>query len=276
MDSIRRVVAAYDGTPSAGPALDLAVDVAADRAVPLHVVTAIDVDPGIPQPWVHLPPGVERAVQDGVDEARRRLGADRVSSDVVPGVPADVLLHSLQPGDLAVMGSHSHHGVARLVLGSTSRSVATHASVPVTVVRPEGGRGERVVVGVDGSELSAAAVDFAADEAERRGLPLRAVLVVPEQRSPSGDVSGPDDPRLQAAEATVHESLAGLRVDHPDLDVEAFVMQGTPSEALLGHARDAELLVVGSRGRGALRSLLLGSVGADLLDRAPCAVSVVR
>lgn len=275
--TVRRVVLAYDGSPSAHSALVHAVELAEQRGTDLLVLTAIDVDPGMPEAWVHLSPAENTAVEDAVARARRALGEERVASAVVPGEPADVVLRTVHPGDLVVIGSHSHGGLARILLGSTSRAVATQAHVPVVVVRPGASTdGRYVLVGVDGSEVSRSAVRFAADEAERLGLPLRAVLVLTPADSWTGIPPGPDDPTVQQAEAELHESLAGLREDHPDLEIEAVVNQGTPEEALLSHARTARLLVVGSRGRGPVRSALLGSVGRHVVERAPCPVAVTH
>jgi nucleotide-binding universal stress UspA family protein len=277
MTPVRRVVVAFDGSPSASAALDHAVDVARHHRALLLVLTAVDVDPGIPQPWVHLSPAQEEAVAAAVASAQRTLGTDRVATSVLAGVPADVVLHTLRDGDLAVLGSHSHASLTRLLIGSTSRSIATHAHGPVTVVRgPLDPDAERVVVGVDGSASSAAAARFAAFEAERLGLPLRAVLAMPVKEDATGEVAGPDDPEVQSADATLHEALAGLAVDHPDVRVETAVTQSSPVDALLEHAKGAAQVVVGSRGRGALAAALLGSVGRDLLERAHCTVTVVR
>lgn len=275
--TVRRVVLAYDGSPSAHSALVQAVELAEQRGTELLVLTAVDVDPGMPETWVHLSPADSLAVDDAVARARRALGEERVAAAVLPGLPSDVVLRSLREGDLVVVGSHSHGGIARVLLGSTSRAVAVHAEVPVVVVRPGAATdGEYVLVGVDGSEVSLSAVHFAADEADRLGLPLRAVLVVEPHASWTGIPPGPDDPTMQRAETELHESLAGLREDHPGLEIQALVAQGTPEGALLEHARSARLLVVGSRGRGAVRSVVLGSVGRHVVEHALCPVAVLH
>lgn len=282
MATIRRVVLAYDGSPSSDSALQVAVETARDRSVPLALVTAVDVDPAIPLPFAHLPRATAEAVAGALAKAAAALGGtDRVVSTVSVGSPAAVVLGSLDDGDLAVLGSHSHSALGRALIGSTSRAVATHADVPVLVVRPGAAAGVAssagpVVVGVDGSETSVAATRFAAHEAERRGAELRAVMAVPAPHDEPGQVVGPDHPRLQAAEAALAESVAGLREDHPDVHLVPLVVQGSASDALLHHAHGASLLVVGSRGLGGLRSVVLGSVGRHVLDRATCSVAVVR
>src|SRR5680860_624900 len=91
-----------------------------------------------------------------------------------------------------------------------------------------------------------------------------------------GFVSGPDEAVLQDAQTVLGEALAGLGEDHPDLTVEQLLVQTHPVEALMRHARGAQLVVVGTRGRGGLRSMLLGSVSREMLQRAPCPVAVVH
>ncbi|MGJ7440471.1 universal stress protein [Aquipuribacter sp. MA13-6] len=279
---VDRVVVGFDGSPSAQQALQVAIDEADRRSVPLTLVTAVEPDPVLA--LAHPRPGAPalRAAQEGAVAARQRLGEQAVTSTVRGGHPVPVVLEAVRPGDLVVLGCRSHGPLARAVLGSTSSHVAVFAEVPVMVVPPAAGAadepppGDRVVVGVDGSALSLAAVRFAVEEAELLGLPLRAVLAVPAPRDPHGQVVGPDEPQLQEAGTLLGEALAGCAVDHPDVRLEPTVVQGSPVDALLEHATGARLLVVGSRGRGALRSAVMGSVSRDVLHRAPCPVTVVR
>lgn len=273
---ITRVVVAFDGSLSSQTALEHAITEAEHRGCCLQLVNAVDVDPGMPASVAMLTRTAENVVGDGARLAVATLG-DRVGTTVEVGPPAAVVLAAARPGDLLVLGSHGHRPVARMLLGSTSTTVAMHAGCSVLVVkgtRPVG-RGH-VLVGVDGSAASVAAVQVAAEEAVRHGARLRAVTAVPPVADAMGFVTGPEHPVLQAAEATLSESLAGLREEHPDLVVEPLVMQTHPVQGLLDHAKGARLAVVGSRGRGGLRAMLLGSVSRELLQRATCPVLVVR
>lgn len=280
MTTVRRVVVAYDGSPSSDAALAAGVEEARDADVPLLLVTAVDVDPTVPEPFTHLPRATSEAVAGAIAKASAALGGtDRVVSTVAVGAPAAVVLQTLDAGDLAVLGSHSRSLLGRALIGSTSRAVATHAQVPVLVVRAGRSMGKAsgggpVVVGVDGSELSTAATRFAAREAETRGVELRAVTALPPRRDDG--VVGPDHPSVQQAEAALGQSLAGLRQDHPDLEVTPLVVQASATDALLHHAHGASLLVVGSRGLTGLRAVALGSVSRHVLDLATCSVAVVR
>jgi nucleotide-binding universal stress UspA family protein len=137
----------------------------------------------------------------------------------------------------------------------------------------------RIVVGVDGSEASRRALTWARDEAMLRSLPLEVVSawgmppvpVVPEISAWSAEAVADMGP---ATKEMVEEMLRDV-VAERDLDVEVSVVQGAPAAALLDEAADAELLVVGSRGLGGFRSLLLGSVSQQCAQHAPCPVVIV-
>ncbi|MFE1383293.1 universal stress protein [Streptomyces sp. NPDC058740] len=135
-----------------------------------------------------------------------------------------------------------------------------------------------VVVGVDGSEASLAAVEWAAEEAVRHGLPLRIVHASLWERYEGVDADvdeeRPSGPAL--AEDVVAAAAERARLRAPDLPVATDVLPEDPSGALLREGREATLLVVGSRGRGTLADLLLGSVSLGVAARSHCPVVVVR
>jgi nucleotide-binding universal stress UspA family protein len=136
----------------------------------------------------------------------------------------------------------------------------------------------RVVVGVDGSPESCAALTFAVTEARLRDLPLRVVCAwAPSPSTYVGEAftATPDAfvGAEQHADDVVREALA--RVPHDDVAVEAFAVEGDAAGVLVEQASDAELLVVGSRGLGAAKRLVLGSVSTEVAQRAPCPVTIV-
>jgi nucleotide-binding universal stress UspA family protein len=142
-----------------------------------------------------------------------------------------------------------------------------------------GGGGKTVVVGVDGSEGSHRAIRWAADEAVVRGDELALVHVwePPQAYAPMGLGAYPVDPEpiRQAADDILQGLVAEARELAPDLVVRGQLVEGAPAEALLEAARTADLLVVGSRGLGGFRSLLLGSVSQQVTHHAPCPVVIV-
>lgn len=135
------------------------------------------------------------------------------------------------------------------------------------------------VVGIDGSHESDAALRFALAEAHLRALPLRVVCAwEPSAGSYVGEAFVPTtDAFLEAehdAEEVLRTALERLSSDAA-VTVEAVAVEGHPATVLVEQARDAELLVVGSRGRGAAKSLLLGSVSQSLAHQTPCPLVIV-
>ncbi|MGP4050202.1 universal stress protein [Streptomyces sp. 2A115] len=135
-----------------------------------------------------------------------------------------------------------------------------------------------LVVGVDGSDSSLVAVDWAVDEAARRGLPLRLLYASLWERyegvAPSGGAERPSEQVL--ADDIVGSAAERARRRNPDVKVSAEVVPEEAEPALLREGHNASALVTGSRGRGELTGLLLGSVSLAVAARAHCPVIVVR
>jgi nucleotide-binding universal stress UspA family protein len=136
-----------------------------------------------------------------------------------------------------------------------------------------------VVVGIDGSECSRAALRFAVGEARLRGARLQVVSAweVPAWAYAVGDTEslGPGEFRHEA-EVAVEAAMDEARELEPQLDLTSSVAHGQPAATLLEAAGDADLLVVGSRGLGGFSRLLLGSVSEQLAHHAPCPVTIIR
>ncbi|MEV0488211.1 universal stress protein [Streptomyces sp. NPDC050508] len=134
-----------------------------------------------------------------------------------------------------------------------------------------------VVAGLDGSPESGAAAEWAAREAELRGLPLKVVHVWEPVPDPLAQAP------LMGAETQQHwseriprEAGEGLRLRHPGLDVSEEQVTGSPGDALVDAAKDAELLVLGSRGLSGVGGFLVGSVGLSVVAHAELPVVLVR
>jgi nucleotide-binding universal stress UspA family protein len=141
---------------------------------------------------------------------------------------------------------------------------------------------ETIVVGVDGSEGGAAALDFAAGEAAFRGARLRIVSVwqVP-AAAYGGGFAPPLDPATWDAfrvrgQQIADDALAAVKKAQPSLEAEVLVAQGQPADVLLEQSADAKLIVVGRRGLGGFRSLLLGSISQQVVQHATCPVVIVN
>jgi nucleotide-binding universal stress UspA family protein len=233
-----------------------------------------------------------------VDEARRIAEAGarlarghRPDADVhaatFVGSPGTVLVQESEGAALVVVGTRGHGDVAGLLLGSVASRVAAHARCPVVVVRGEpAGAGDRaVVVGVDGSPASVAALRAAAERAAATAAPLRVVCAW-RPTTPGGwdrtywlaldPGADPDDTARESAERVAAEAVAAVRELAPGLAVESRVRGGDAATVVLDAAGDAGLVVVGARGRGSLASLFLGSVSHRVVHGARCPVLVVR
>jgi nucleotide-binding universal stress UspA family protein len=197
------------------------------------------------------------------------------------GSPVAVLQAESTRAELVVLGDRGLGGFAGLLIGPVAVTLAAHAACPIVVVRgPEPDRmvrSEAVVVGVDGSPTSEGAVAFAFEAAALRGVPLVAVhtwfdMVVDATMAPliDWDVTEADEREVLA------ERLAGWAEKYPDVAVRRLVARDRPARALVEESGRAQLVVVGSRGRGGISGLLLGSVSQALLHHAACPVAVVQ
>jgi nucleotide-binding universal stress UspA family protein len=284
----RPVVVGVDGSEPARRAVRWAAQEAARRRVPLRVVTAFEWLRGQPIGWVGLGEsyreimlGVSRRqLAESVRIAQQEQPALEVWSELVVGFPIGVLNEESQRAQLVVIGDRGLGGVAGLLLGSVAVALGAHAGCPVVVVRGEAETPDPaspVVVGVDGSPTSEAALAFAYEAAAAREVPLVAVhtwwdLLVDPSLAPLLDWDAIENDERQV----LAERLAGWGEKYPDVQVERIVTRGHPSHALVGQSRRAQLIVVGSRGRGGVAGLVLGSVGHAVLHRAHCPVAVVR
>ncbi|WP_432903621.1 universal stress protein [Micromonospora matsumotoense] len=229
--------------------------------------------------------GLLRDVTSSVDAVVAREGAANVAttSHVIYGHPIRELTRAAGSDSLLVVGSRGRGSATGSLFGSVSQGCVQYATGTVIVVprpepRPEAGR---VVVGVDGSPLSVRALRFADDEARRRHASLQVVHAW----SPPylGFAGGPgglqqeavDEIAVQAAE-TLQDSMRRGAVDPMRTDVEIRLVEGSPAPALLAAADDADLVVVGSRGYGGWKGLLMGSVSTQCVAGSPCPVAVIR
>lgn len=138
----------------------------------------------------------------------------------------------------------------------------------------------RIVVGIDGSDHARRALQHAVEEAQRRGARLDVVHTyqIPIYWGPAGYGAPIPGVSTEEAERAAHEVIdqcLGHEVP-ADVEVERIVTHGPPAQALLEVAEGADLLVVGSRGLGGFRGLLLGSTSQQVITHAPCPVLVVR
>lgn len=284
------VVVGYDGSPGSISALDWAA-AAADRAMaPLRIVEAFEiVIVTRPSPGKVVPlEAVRTARQKGLDEVATRIRdqhpAVRVETSLVGGSAPKTLVDAARDARLVVLGSRGLGGWSGLLVGSVAVQVTAHADCPVVVIphdeQPHGAAGPTIVVGVDGSKASAKAIDFAFDQADS----LHAqVVAVHAWTSPyltydgGGSMLQFDEEKIRdESRLLVAESVAGAAADHPDVKWTTELAMGSAAEALLRRSASADLLVVGSRGRGGFSGLLLGSVSQSVLHHVHSPIAIVH
>jgi len=209
--------------------------------------------------------------------------AARVRRRVVCDLAAHALLDSAGDAELLVVGARGLGGFRGLLLGSVSQQCLAHARCPVAVIRaggaaPEGATMERIVVGVDGSDTSQRAVAWALEEGRLRQA---AVQVVHAWHTPHvgghpfiGAIFDPE-PFEDGGRAMLESVLSDVDTSGLPVPVERVLVCGTGATAILESAKGADLVVVGSRGRGGFSGLLLGSVSHQVTHHAACPVVVV-
>jgi nucleotide-binding universal stress UspA family protein len=229
-------------------------------------------------------------LQETLAEAGKRGFADAVNVPTrvltAAGPAAQALIDASDGAALLVVGSRGRGAVRSALLGSTALHCVTHARCPVLVVGDDfevGIKAARIVVGVDGSDVSKAALRAALDEARRRDADVEVVSVFsPVFWAEMYALIPPDTDQIrtgvqQRTEETVREVLAGMDgAALPTPRIHTVVVEGVPSDVLESQARNASLLVVGNQGQAPVRGLLLGSVALHCVMHAPCPVLVVR
>ncbi|UWP79590.1 universal stress protein [Dactylosporangium fulvum] len=280
------VVVGVDGGEPSLLAARWAVLEAARRAVPLRVLLAYRWR----VPLTAFAPGGELAetaqqladmmVEDVAREVSTVAPEVVVQAAAVPGHPADVLVKAGAGAALVVVGTRGRRAATGALLGSVSQQVAIHATCPVAVVRGRPDAAGDVLVGIDGSESSGLALALAFDEARQRGRGLVAVRAIETPIVPLPLGTPPllhDSAEVQRAladEAAGQVAAAGKRC--PDVPWEFHGVEGEAADVLVDRSRQAQLVVVGSRGRGGFAGLLLGSVGMRLLHRSHCPVLIAH
>jgi nucleotide-binding universal stress UspA family protein len=270
-------IAATDGGRAAAAAADWAADRAARSGGGLLLIRVVEATGADPDAEVT---GLLAAVRPAVHREADRVRAERpgldVVSEVVAGDPGEVLRALTSPTAVLVLGAGAQEGRG----ASLRERVVSSALGPVAVVPALGADDDRhgIVVGVDGTDSSLAALAFAADEATRWGEPLEAVnawldfltpprlgsvTVAPVPRSGSTALREVD-PRTDLLrtrhQALLHEAVSAVLVTHPGLLVTERVVQGEASRVLQQVSQSRRLLVVGNHGRRRIARFLLGSV----------------
>lgn len=283
------VLVGIDGSPESDAAVRWAANEAVLRDLPvtlMHIIAPIVVT----WPVKYLESSYQAWQEDNgrhvIEQAEKTLLASTLGS-TPPAVHTQVrrdgvvteLAAASADATITVVGSRGMGPVGGAVLGSVSRSLLHHAKSPITVVKADSAQpadpNAPVLLGIDGSPASEPATEFAFHEASRRGVDLVAlhawsdVGVFP--------IAGVDWHEYEdEGHEVLGERLAGWQEQFPDVTVRRRIVCDRPARWLIDEARRAQLVVVGSRGRGGISRMLLGSVSTAVAELAPAPVVVVR
>lgn len=204
-----------------------------------------------------------------------------ITGTAVVGHPIAEVEEASKRADLVILGAHAGSKLAGSFFGTRAVKIAAVAHCPVAVVpfETEGDPAPGIVVGVDGSDASQKAVAYAAERASMRGVPLIAVYAWMPPLTPGLEYLWSEElveSQRSAAEEAIAIGTAGLASRYPDLEIERRIVQAPPVAALLQAAENADMIVVGSRGRGGISRLLLGSVSHGVLQALPRTTVVTR
>ncbi|AQZ63129.1 Universal stress protein family [[Actinomadura] parvosata subsp. kistnae] len=277
---MRTIVVGINGSRTSYAALDWAADDAARRGLGVRIVH-------VHGPWTAEHPltaasdhqtlteRCEAMLQQAATRAQQRRPGLEVTTALVVGAVAERLKQEARSADTVVLGSRGLGGVSGRILGSVGLALTGHLSCPLVIVHEpaEQSYGE-VVAGFDGSADAEAALEYGLEQAQARGARLCVLygLQPPVQAPhPVGYGLIPDG----IAGQEIEQRLAPWRQKYPEIEVVVSVVAGNPVTVLARASRQADLVVVGSRGLGGFASAVLGSVSRGILRRAHCPVAVI-
>jgi nucleotide-binding universal stress UspA family protein len=283
------VVVGIDGSPSSMMAVRWAAREATMRNMGLtlvHVSNPPAVWPAAPIPaqiYQRHREEARKVVADAVAVAEESLqGGTRpeINSELRCASPVLTLIDLSEEARMMVVGCRGQASLRRNPLGSVSGALIHHAHCPIAVIHDEapilpGPSQLPVVVGIDGSPASELATAIAFDEASFRGVDLLAVHAWIDSDSPYGLSKEWSALQSRAAEILA-ERLAGWEERYPDVTVHRRLVYDRPARHLLDESESAQLVVVGSHGRGGFAGMLLGSVSAAVAYAARIPVIVAR
>ncbi|MCP2322903.1 nucleotide-binding universal stress UspA family protein [Hamadaea flava] len=282
------IVAGVDGSPESLAAAAVAAREAVLRGVPVRIVHGFiwPAMRNVPLGPAALGPaegGLEnqarQIVAEGVAAVRAAAPGVEVTGEVITGSAAQALIRASGGASIVVVGDRGLGAFAGLLAGSVSIHVAAHAACPVMVVRGTTDPSTPVLLAVDGSPAGDAAVGFAFQEAALRNVPLWALHV---WAHPTADVATEMQPLIfdesvarENEERLIIDALARWRTEFPDVDLRTQVVHGRVRRTILEATRGAQIIVLGSRGFGGFKGMLLGSVSQAALYHSDCPVVIV-
>jgi len=286
----RAIVAALDGSGMATQAARWGAALASKLGAPLELLTVLPDRNFVLAEMATL--GQVPVFAEAEKEAEERLEAANadlqaqhpdlaITTAITSGSAVRALIDASRNARLLVIGASGAGLVESTLVGSTTIRVSGRALCPVAVWRGESATldDRPIVVGIDGSESSEIAAATAFELASRAGATVVGVRSYSSRR-PIAEVTIPNMVDWNAVEKSENEALetnlAPFVEKYPDVNVTEIVAQVSPARLLLESAHNAQLIVVGSRGRGHIVGGLFGSTSQNLLHRAPCPIVICR
>ncbi len=271
------VVVGVDGSPESFGAVAWAAREARRQDSPLRIVHVWHLPVYPTDPIITTPDPDRDTVNKAVTVAVAAAPSVQCDLRTPSGPSALTLLAECDDASLIVIGGHHRTLLDRMTFGSVTTHVLSNAPCPVVIVRERQQDEEQpfvgpVVVGVDHGESSFGALAYAFDYASRNGRELVAV----QAWSAHELTDNAEIITIDAAQRALAEKLEPLHGAYPHVSVVTVAVCDSPVNALLDWADRAELLVVGSRGRGYFAGILLGSVSAAVAHQSPSSVAVIR
>ncbi|WP_431955552.1 universal stress protein [Nocardia lijiangensis] len=286
------VLVGVDGSAGSTAAVLWAAQTAARHRAPVHLLHIVDVvadyGPGATEPltaadYARLTEHGRRlldAATQRAEKAAAEFGGVEITTELTQAVTTPSLLDHSAGARMIVVGTRERGSLRRALLGSVSSALARRAHCPVAVVRegialsPEV-RSRPVIVGVDGTEVSEPAIGIALAEAAARAVDLVAVHVWTGVELPERYGA---EPATSATEMdyVLAESLAGWQERFPGVRIHREVVKDRPERLLRERSEQAQLLVVGSRGRGGFAGMVFGSTSQSLVLSADCPLVIAR
>jgi nucleotide-binding universal stress UspA family protein len=287
------VVVGVDGSPSSQAAVRWAAREAVLRHAGLTVVhvaeslpavaSTLDWNVGhIPEEVLEIQENTARSIiADAIAVARDSTGRGdgaEISGELMFGKPVPTLAELSEQAQVVVVGCRGATGWHRRLLGSVSTEVLHHAHCPVAVVHDEVTPSAQlpVLIGIDGSPTSERATEIAFDEASWRGVDLVALHVVSDTIEPSGFYGMEWGALRSTSKTRLTDRLADWQKRYPEVNVNLEGEFARPAHQLLTRAEQAQLVVLGSHGRGGFQGMLLGSVSTAVAQESRVPVIVAR
>lgn len=281
------ILVGVDGSPDSEAAIRWATHEAVLRDQPirlLHAIAPVVVTWPVAYLEASYIDSMESNGRDIIAQAQKTVQAaagdklPAIETEIVNAAAPSALVTASRDAYMTVSGCRGLGVLGRAFLGSVSSGLLHHGRGPIVIVRTDNAPAVEatapVLVGVDGSPASEEATALAFDEASRRGVPLVALHAWSDASFPS---IGSDWERYEeGGHRILAERLAGWQERYPDVQVQRRIVSDDPATRLVEASKDAQLVVVGSRGRGGFSSLVLGSVASKVAQAATSPVIVVR